>query len=706
MNKSRSSTSRANLSASSTGSKVIGDIKLPKSVVEHTVKRLDSSPKRVEFLDTPGPYTYKDTKDIGKIPYRIRTSERFPKTAPPMKDRIEFDRAVIEPKPIYVVFSTQSRFPKAEVATRDASKYDVERGIQAIEPKTFCATFGRKASPTRKVSPEKEAKRPEEPILTAELYNTIAHTTLRGGNLGNASTRDTLKSFILHTESPGPIYNPSYSQVEPSGGSGVFSSQKRLPTPKFETPSPLAYADSVNQVDKLSTRPRSPMCTISNVPRSMPLPYNEYNIWNSRSMRTMLCYRSDLYDEYGRPRKASPDGSAVFNHSALSRKSSRLSPHAAHNASSRQESPKRRPSSRPGTADSSSILARPESAARWVQKRQEHKKQVTDPKKFVVADSPFCARHSVPNAVRTFVLTNPEADTEDEFMKAVEAATAAAKAKDRIALIRRASTPSTQLQDTSHRADIHAYRPSSVKPSRAVERLRKVTETAKQKRHQQDQQFNEQDDFNSGSSPELSPVRGSDQRPGSAAPGLHHRYTPKYPRLFPDEGYHSVAFTEAVQQHLDDHLPLEKKSKIPANERHWMTSSPPPALVSAQTTEKPQYKMQSRPSSSQHQKLFSSSSSSAGAEGTSSSPSGVRIQKSVGAKQSAGRGDSKKTESSLELREDEDDHLSGFDSPMDDVNDDDNELSLRSGSGVVDDDKDNAECMEEHGRTRSREEEN
>jgi hypothetical protein len=233
-----------------------------------------------EFLDTPAPYYWEDTRDNRRIPYVFRTCPRFPPGAAPLRDALDCDRTVVEPKPQVPVISDAPRWPTDK--PQPVRLYDVQRGLQATERAVFSATFS-SSSP-------RPALMPASDHIPSQTHLTIANSKTPGGRFSN-QLRRTEECMLLTSSSPGPIYQPSFAQVDRKSETAVFSSQPREPKVNSVGPGPLAYADSVAQRDLLSTARRPPSACISDVPNSssMPFPYDMSNVCNSRSMRTAFC---------------------------------------------------------------------------------------------------------------------------------------------------------------------------------------------------------------------------------------------------------------------------------------------------------------------------------------------------------------------------------------------------------------------------------
>lgn len=249
---------------------------------------------RVEFLDTPAGYHWEDTRDNRKIPFVFRTSERFPPTPPPFSESLECNLAAVEPKPHVAVIADAPRWPPD--STEKIKQYDVEKGLRALEAKTFAATFA-------------TSQRPEPKVASSHMpnqeYLTIAHTRHVGGKF-TGERRNTEEHFVIRRQSPGPIYAPKFTAVDPKPTITVFSSQPREPPVKSLGPGPLAYADSVAQTDNLSTHRKAPCVRIGAVPNSssMPFPYTMQNFCNSRSMRTKFCKSYAVLDRHTQKKPA------------------------------------------------------------------------------------------------------------------------------------------------------------------------------------------------------------------------------------------------------------------------------------------------------------------------------------------------------------------------------------------------------------------
>jgi hypothetical protein len=243
------------------------------------LSRLAAPIPRKEKLETPAPYSWQDTRDSARIPHVIGTGPRFPPPLPPRADALECNLDAVEPKSKTAVISGGERWPAdPEEAPR---LYDVEKGLQATEAKSFAATFSTSTRPQ---------PRPASPHFPDQAHHTIAHSKVVGGRF-TSERRDTAEHFMVHSESPGPIYEGSRAPLEAKTPCPVFSRQAREPPMKSFGPGPLAYADAVVQKDRLSTHRRAPSPAIGDVPNSssMPFPYTAQNICNSRSMRTAFC---------------------------------------------------------------------------------------------------------------------------------------------------------------------------------------------------------------------------------------------------------------------------------------------------------------------------------------------------------------------------------------------------------------------------------
>lgn len=270
----------------------------PDSGVRARLSELAAPTERAEILDTPAPYTWDDTRDNRKIPYVFRTTVRFPPPAPALGDALDCNRRAVEPAPKVAVISCAPRWAEQHESDLAAKQYDVERGVQATEPKAFAATF------TTQPRPE---PRPASPHMPNQEHLTISHSHVKGGKFSTQQRR-TDSELVVSSPSPGPIYNPSFRQVDAKPTVAVFSTQPRDPVTRTLGPGPLSYADAAQQVDHLSTRRRSPGVRISDVPNasSMPFPYNMANVCNSRSMRTDFCAtRSSARSPTRPPRPAS-----------------------------------------------------------------------------------------------------------------------------------------------------------------------------------------------------------------------------------------------------------------------------------------------------------------------------------------------------------------------------------------------------------------
>mgnify|MGYP001568513226 CR=1 FL=1 len=261
-----------------------------KSSPASVVSRLAEPTDRKELLDTPGPYQVPpEPYACRKVPYVFRTTQRFPPVDPPKSDSLDVHPASVEPKLPVAIINRAERWRDAAGGFGHLT-YDVDRSLSYLDQRTFAATF---STMERHLAEEADRSAPSASRLeSSPLVDPLAigNSTIPGGVIAGGH-RDTIESFLLRSESPGPIYHPSYRQVTPNNDGGAFSTQPRELPLRQVGPGPLAYADCVAKEHLLSTVSRAPRVVFSRAPgcSTFPMPFTPLNVWNSRSMRTAFC---------------------------------------------------------------------------------------------------------------------------------------------------------------------------------------------------------------------------------------------------------------------------------------------------------------------------------------------------------------------------------------------------------------------------------
>ncbi|KAJ9450787.1 hypothetical protein DIPPA_11539 [Diplonema papillatum] len=278
----------------------------PAPVIEKLAQPID----RPEVVCTPGPTVYDVKTPFADRKIHLswhqqsgRSLPLQPGSKPSAADRMSDPDSTaykyVQPKSFAATFASGPRWP-AGSKQPEASSGPIDTGDawRACQPKSQCAQFNL-ATATKAF--------PRDPLLlrgtlgpAPGYYSSDWHTLTKAvqRNAGGAISKEPRGTqWAVHQESPGPVYNPNYRQVECVCVGGAFSKFPRfhgLPgerTKAAGNPGPLTYADAAEKALRvLSTQKRSPSPVFSTRPGAseMPFPFDERNICNSASMRTRL----------------------------------------------------------------------------------------------------------------------------------------------------------------------------------------------------------------------------------------------------------------------------------------------------------------------------------------------------------------------------------------------------------------------------------
>ena len=212
---------------------------------KEVIDRLAHYEPRPLYEQTPGPYPIKYNPSARRIPFVFRSSNRFDIVGSggassssdgdgaglrPMLD-IDDCRLVL-PRERDVVISSGPRFAKQGCETANASKYDVEKGLRAIEPRAFAVVLAHHADQDANRSFNKSKATSGAPVARKEVVSSAAPFLSFSQELSSrgrisAAPRRTDEFFLLRSCSPGPIYAPNVDAVRPSPVYCKFSAAAR-----------------------------------------------------------------------------------------------------------------------------------------------------------------------------------------------------------------------------------------------------------------------------------------------------------------------------------------------------------------------------------------------------------------------------------------------------------------------------------------------
>lgn len=189
--------------------------------------RLSKFDPRPEYMQTPGPYTIRYNPSSRKVPFVFRTMERFPPPPPAPSESLDCNRAQCEPRSRNVVLPKEERFYVPPSATRDVAVYDVESGVRACEERSRSTLLPPHGTPSRPTSPARSTTPPaaDPTTLVPTGFNSAL---ISGGRISKSGVRDVNDFLVKRSASPGPVYSPTYTSVEPASFGARFSTQSRM----------------------------------------------------------------------------------------------------------------------------------------------------------------------------------------------------------------------------------------------------------------------------------------------------------------------------------------------------------------------------------------------------------------------------------------------------------------------------------------------